>query len=173
METITPTAKTLSDASMFAKTILKSWELQVNRLTDLFNSVNDEILARDTATGRNSGVYLLGHLVAVNDAMFPLLGLGSKLYPELEDAFIKSPDKSGLEYPSVADLRKYWSDVSEKLTARFNSMAPDEWLSKHEAVSSEDFAKEPHRNKLNVVLSRTTHMSYHLGQLIYLRERVV
>ncbi|MEJ7643810.1 MAG: DinB family protein [Chryseolinea sp.] len=171
METITSTAKTLPEAAMFAKTILKSWDLQVNRLTDFFNSVNDEILARETATGRNSGIYLLGHLVAVNDGLFPLLGLGSKLYPELENAFVRSPDKSGLEYPSVEDLRKYWKDVSEKLTARFNAMAPAEWLSKHESVSSEDFLKEPHRNKLNVLVSRTTHMSYHLGQLIYLRER--
>jgi len=171
MEIITPTAKTSPEAAMFAKTILKSWELQVNRLTDFFNSVNDEILGRDTATGRNSGIYLLGHLVAVNDGLFPLLGLGNKLYPQLENAFIKSPDKSGLDYPSIQELKKYWIEVSEKLSARFNDMSPEEWLSKHESVSSEDFSREPHRNKLNVMVSRTTHMSYHLGQLNYLKER--
>jgi len=36
------------------------------------------------------------------------------------------------------------------------------------AVSDEDFSKEPHRNKLNVIINRTNHMSYHLGQLILL-----
>ena len=171
METTTASANTLPDAAMFAKTILKSWELQVNRLTEFFNNVNDEVLARETATGRNSGIYLLGHLVAVNDGMLPLLGFGDKLYPQLENPFIKSPDKSGLDYPSIQQLKQYWNDVSEKLSAHFQAMTPGEWLSKHVAVSNEDFAREPHRNKLNVIVSRTIHMSYHLGQLNYLKER--
>jgi hypothetical protein len=33
-------------------------------------------------------------------------------------------------------------------------------------VSDEDFAKDPGRNRLAVVPSRTNHMSYHLGQII-------
>jgi len=41
---------------------------------------------------------------------------------------------------------------------------PDEWFAKHSAVSAEDFAKEPHRNKLNILVNRTNHHSYHLGQ---------
>ena len=32
-------------------------------------------------------------------------------------------------------------------------------------VSDEDFAREPHRNKLNVLISQTNHLSYHPGQL--------
>ena len=32
-------------------------------------------------------------------------------------------------------------------------------------VSEEDFKKEPHRNKLNVMLSRVTHKASHLGQI--------
>jgi hypothetical protein len=171
METTTTDTNRLPEAAMFAKTILKSWELQGNRLTEFFNNATDEMLAKETATGRNSGIYLLGHLVAVNDAMFPLLGLGSKLYPHLENPFIKSPDKSGLDYPSISELKRYWGEVHEKLSARFRELSPAEWLSKHEAVSTEDFAKEPFRNKLNVMVSRTTHMSYHLGQLVYLKER--
>ena len=33
----------------------------------------------------------------------------------------------------------------------------------------EDFIKEPHRNKLNVLLTRTTHLAYHAGQLALLK----
>ena len=39
---------------------------------------------------------------------------------------------------------------------------------KHTAVSEEDFSKEPHRNKLNIVISRTSHLQYHTGQLVLL-----
>jgi hypothetical protein len=50
-------------------------------------------------------------------------------------------------------------------------MKADEWFNKHTAVSAEDFAKEPHRNKLNVIVNRTNHTSYHLGQLVYLVKK--
>lgn len=43
---------------------------------------------------------------------------------------------------------------------------------KHSAVSEEDFAKEPHRNKLNLLLNRTNHLSYHHGQLVFLKEKL-
>ena len=158
-----------SESALFARTIVKAWEIQVNRMTDFFDSMSDDDLLREVAPGRNTGVYLLGHLVAVNDAILPLLGLGDKLYPQLEKIFITSPDKSGLEFPPINDLRQYWSDVSEELMEHFVRLEPSEWLAKHAAVSAEDFAKEPHRNRLNVVISRTTHMHYHLGQLIQLR----
>ena len=35
---------------------------------------------------------------------------------------------------------------------------------KHASVSDEDFAKDPLRNRFSVLLSRTTHISFHLGQ---------
>jgi hypothetical protein len=32
-------------------------------------------------------------------------------------------------------------------------------------ISEQDFAKEPMRNKLNVLINRTNHLAYHYGQL--------
>jgi hypothetical protein len=72
--------------------------------------------------------------------------------------------------PSLADLRKYWNDVNETLASGFNSMQPHEWLQRHTSVSEEDFAKEPHRNRLNVLVSRTNHLSSHYGQLLFLKK---
>ena len=40
------------------------------------------------------------------------------------------------------------------------------WLERHAAVSEEDFAKDPSRNRFAVLLSRTNHLSYHLGQAV-------
>lgn len=146
--------------------VLNAWNGQVARAGKLFHSLSDEQLRAETAPGRNSGVYLLGHLTAVHDALFPLLGLGKKLYPQLEHPFIKSPDKSGLEIPGVTDLRNYWQEVNQGLGQHFDLLTAEEWLQKHTAVSDEDFAREPHRNRLNVLLSRMNH----LGQLVYLEK---
>ena len=78
---------------------LDPWNTHIARADKLFNDLSDEQLKEEVAPGRNSGIYLLGHLTAVHDALFPLLGLGEKLYPQLEDIFIKNPDKSGIEKP--------------------------------------------------------------------------
>lgn len=156
---------------LFIKMAVDAWNTQCTRLTKLFDALSDEQLATDTAPGRNTGIYLLGHLVAVTDGMLPLLGLGEKLYPQLEKLFITSPDKSGLEFPPVQELRKYWNEINAKLSAHITTTTADEWFTKHNAVSAEDFAKEPHRNKLNLLINRTNHNSYHLGQLIYLKPK--
>jgi hypothetical protein len=54
--------------------------------------------------------------------------------------------------------------VNSKLTSAFEEFTPLDWLKKHNAVSDEDFAKDPTRNRLAVLMSRTNHASYHSGQ---------
>ena len=122
----------------------------------------------DTAPGRNSGTYLIGHLITVSDGLFPLLGWGDRLFPKLENIFLKNPDKSGLETPSLSELKQCWKEVNAKINSHIGEMSADEWFTRHTAVSEEDFAKEPHRNKLNIIINRTNHTSSHLGQLVYL-----
>ena len=155
------------------KQLLDAWNGQLNRASKLFDELTDEQIQKKVAPGRNTGTYLLGHLVAVHDALFPLFGVGEKLYPQLEEAFIKNPDKSGLEKPSVKELKDYWNEVNRALENHFNKFTVDEWLQKHTAVSEEDFLKEPHRNRLNVLISRTNHLAYHLGQLAFLKKQLV
>ena len=155
---------------LIIKMALDPWNTQIRKADKLFNDLSDEQLEEEVATGRNSGIYLLGHLTAIHDALFPLLGLGVKLYPPLEDIFIKSPDKSGIEKPGTKELRNSWSEVNNKLSQHFNQLAAEEWFQKHNSVSEKDFEKEPHRNKLNVVLNRTNHLVYHLGQLAFLKK---
>jgi len=153
---------------LFVKMALSAWETQNTRLDKLLGTLSDEQLFSEVSPGRNSGIYILGHLTAINDALFPLLGWGERFYPQLENIFIKNSDKSGLEKPSPAEVRKYWKVVNAKLTEHIGQTQPEEWFAKHTTVSAEDFAKEPHRNKLNVLMGRTNHLSYHSGQLIFL-----
>jgi len=55
--------------------------------------------------------------------------------------------------------------VNEKLIAAFEGLRPEEWLERHDSISPEDFVKEPLRNRLAVLLSRTNHTATHEGQM--------
>jgi hypothetical protein len=155
--------------TLFIKPILDNWYGNITRTNDIFNGLTDEQLLHEVAPGKNRAIYLLGHLTAVHDRMLPLLNFGKQLHPEL-DTFITSPDKALNEMPSATDLRNSWKEVNETLASHFKSLSPDEWLQKHTSVSEEDFVKEPHRNRLSVLASRTNHLSYHLGQLVFLKK---
>ncbi len=160
---------TTTQEALIIKMTITSWDAQNKYLSKLLESLTDEQLQKEIAPGRNTGIYLLGHLIAVSDAMLPLLGFDERLFPALENVFIITPDKSGLEMPLVSELKENLEAVNAKLASAFQSCTADEWLSRHTAVSAEDFAKEPHRNKLNVVISRTNHMANHIGQLLLLK----
>jgi DinB superfamily len=144
------------------KLAFDAWLVQVNYASKLFEGLSDEQLQQQVAPGRNTGVYLLGHLVAVHDAMIPLLGVGERLYPEYEELFIKQPDNSGQPKPSTEVLRHAWTEVNKYLNNRLAGL--------HAAVSAEDFTTQPYRNKFNVLLSRTAHLANHIGQLIFLKN---
>src|SRR4051812_30565317 len=120
--------------TIFVKMVLSAWQTQNTRLNELLATLTDEQLSAETAPGRNTGIYLLGHFAATNDRLFTLLGLGERLHPELDEIFLDSPDKSGKQMPSIDELKKYWMDINSKLTDSFNNMQPNEWFMKHTAV---------------------------------------
>jgi hypothetical protein len=151
------------------KMIFDRWNSLIKNVDTFLSTTTDEQLQKEIAPGKNRGVYLLGHLIAVHDDMIPLLNLGDKLYPALYEPFIKSPDKAVSEIPSTKELREYWSRQNQVLTQKFESLQPDQWFEQHTSVSAEDFAKEPHRNKLNIIITRTNHLSYHTGQLVLIK----
>jgi len=161
-------AMTDSASQIFVTTALKSWNVWTGRAAKLFDSLSDEQMQAEIAPGKNRPYYLLGHLVAVDDAMIPQLRLGEPDYTHLRAPFIDSPDKAVTDPIPVAELRQAWKIVHEKLNAHFEQLSPSEWLERHSTVSEEDFAKEPHRNRLAILMSRTGHVSYHIGQLMLL-----
>ena len=156
----------MNQNQQFVSTVLATWKLVIDRANKSFDASSDEDLQREIAPGKNRVYYLLGHLVAVHDLMLPLLRVGDRLHPELDDEFLANPDRT---FPDrelkPAELRKAWTEVNTKLLAAIETLTPDQWLERHASVSEEDFAKEPHRNRLSVLLSRTTHVAYHHGQI--------
>jgi uncharacterized damage-inducible protein DinB len=155
----------MKNEELFASVAINSWKLVVGQLNKILSSLSDEELQKEVSPGRNRVLYLVGHLTAVHDRMFPLLGLGDRLHPGLDAEFIDNPDRHTAYGISPAELRKAWAEVNTRLTAAFEALRPEQWLERHTAVSEEDFKKEPHRNRLAVLMSRTNHASFHTGQI--------
>lgn len=152
------------------KMVFDRWYASIKNCSDLLNSLTDEQLQKDIAPGKNRGIYLLGHLIAVHDDILVLLNMGDKLYPELYEPFLKSPDKTFAQITPAKELRTYWAKQCEVLKQKFEGLKSANWFEKHTAVSAEDFIKEPHRNKLNIMITRTAHLAYHIGQLVLLKQ---
>jgi DinB superfamily len=143
---------------------VNSWKSTVERADRIFSPLNEEQLQKEVAPGKNRLIYLWGHLTAVHDRMLPLLGLGERLHPEFDPLFLTNPDRTIAKLPAAEEIKKSWNDVNGKLSAGFASLSPAQWLEKHGSVSEEDFAKDPSRNRFAILLSRTSHIAFHVGQ---------
>jgi hypothetical protein len=158
----------MTSATLFVRMVIDRWNGSIANLDKHLNALSDQQLQQEIAPGKNRGTYILGHLIAVHDDMFKLLYIGEKMFPGLQEPFIKLADKTTSQMPSASELRTFWNQQCEVLNKKFEKMTPEQWFEKHAAVSEEDFSKEPHRNKLNIVISRTSHLQYHTGQLVLL-----
>jgi len=147
------------------KVAINSWRLVVERADKIFSRLTEDQLLSEVAPGKNRVIYLWGHLIAIHDAMFSILGLGPRLHPDFDAIFVDNSDRAVTEIPSAGQLKQYWDEVNGRLLSQFENLSADEWLLRHRAMSEEDYAKDPTRNRLAVLLSRTNHLSHHLGHL--------
>jgi len=145
---------------------LKVWKAQIERADKLFGTLSSEEVLQEIAPGRNRLLYLWGHLTAIHDRMLPLLAIGERLHPEFDVAFVSNPDKTQADIPSHEQVRRAWNAVNGELGKGFEKMSWSDWAQRHSAVSEEDFAKDASRNRFSILLSRTNHLAYHLGQAV-------
>src|SRR6201996_2628822 len=110
---------TTSQQDIFVTTGLHTWEQSIKRATGFFDKCSDEDLLQPIVPGKNRVIYLLGHLAAIHDRMFPLLDLGDRLFPHLDELFLTNPDNSQAAYPAVHELRNAWNTVNTRLTEQF------------------------------------------------------
>lgn len=149
-----------------AATALRAWSIYLERAQTFFFALDDEQLQKEISPGRNRLIYLFGHLIAAHDAILPVLGLGDRLHPELDAPFLTNPDRSIAPLPSRAELQRMWTEVHTALSEGFARLAPADWLQRPTLVSDADFAANPLRNRLSVMLTRIAHMASHLGQAV-------
>jgi hypothetical protein len=150
---------------------LRGWKSNVERVDKLFGTLSAEQLEQQAAPGKNRLIYLWGHLTAVNDGLLPLLGIGKRLHPELDAMFVSTPDRSAELTVTAQTLKSAWDKINRKLWEGFSKFSPADWVGRHTAVSEEEFKREPNRNKFTVLLGRTAHMSYHVGQAMLARPK--
>jgi hypothetical protein len=159
----------MTNDELLASAAVQSWKLILGRFDKTIAALSDSDFQKRVAPERNRLYYLLGHLTAVHDRMLPLLLIGDRQHAELDEPFIANPDGTLGDPVSVPDLRKAWTETNNQLTAAFEGFSPQDWLHKHSSVSDADFAADPTRNRLAVVLSRTNHLSFHTGQIILVK----
>ena len=143
---------------------LRNWRSNVDRAGKLFGNLSQDQLLQEVALGKNRLIYLWGHLTAFHDALIPLLGFGSRIRPELDLMFVSNPDRTVPTILLGEDLKIIWQETGEILWTGFSRLSIADWLQKHAAVTEEDFLREPHRNRFTLLLGRTAHIAYHLGQ---------
>jgi crotonobetainyl-CoA:carnitine CoA-transferase CaiB-like acyl-CoA transferase len=144
---------------------LLQWTTYNTRMQKVFDSIDDKRYFEPIAEGSNSPSWILGHLVETEDNLLVLFGIRERLYPDLKDIYHHKRESNQTGHLSKDELVKRWKAVSAELDKAFKSWSESNWMGRHNAVSEEDFRKEPHRNKLNVMLSRVGHKASHLGQV--------
>lgn len=156
----------------FVDSALRGWKSNVDRADELFGALSQGQLEQEVAPGKNRLIYLWGHLAAVNDGLLPLLGIGARLHPEFDAMFLSNPDKSVQLSVSGQLLKAAWHEINQKLWEGISKFSAEDWAQRHTAVSEEDFKREPHRNRFTVLLGRTAHLAYHVGQATLARPKV-
>jgi uncharacterized damage-inducible protein DinB len=156
----------MTNEQIFIDMALKAWNVQISRADKFFNAVADADFTKEIAPGKNRIVYLLGHLITVNEGMISLFSLGERSYQAWDEAYIKNPDRVITNTPDLAALKNAWKESNERLNSLFAKMSVENWFGRHTSMTDEDLVKEPSRNKLSVLLNRTSHVAYHLGQLV-------
>lgn len=166
---VTPKPTIMEQSRLLVDMALKVWHQQIGRAEKYFDAKSDEDLEKEVAPGKNRLIYLYGHLTASNDQMNKLFGFGPLMYPSFDEPFHSKPDRA-LPLPPVSEIRKAWKETHQALAVNFAKLSVSEWLDKHTAMTAEDLAKEPTRNKLSVLYSRTNHVAYHMGQMVLVKS---
>ena len=144
------------------------WDTYNNRMEKIFKTINKEAYNTAIVPQGNSPSWLMGHLVDTDDKLLELFGIRERMFPELSTIYHHDKSTNQKGHLSKEEVLEKWNVILTELNRAFKSWNENDWLSRHTAVSEEDFKKEPHRNRLNVMLSRVTHKASHLGQIAML-----
>src|SRR5437773_10037301 len=112
---------------IMVKMVLDAWYSKIKEANDIFDNLTDEQLKNEVSPNRNRGIYLLRHLTATHDAMLPLLNLGDRLYPQLDESFVDNADRSKTPTTSANELRAYWKNINATLADHFNKLSTEAW----------------------------------------------
>ena len=90
---------------LLSQTVLNSWKSVNQRVSALIAKLSEKQIQDEIATGRNRALYIVGHLTAVSDRMFPLLGVGERRFPNLDSVYLEHPDRTEADPLAPADRK--------------------------------------------------------------------
>jgi hypothetical protein len=155
----------MDQQQIFVQIGFASWNLQITRAEKVFSAFTDEQFYQQVAPGKNRIIYLYGHLATYHDALKETLGIGKCSKPELAAYFLQNPDDYQSTPLPLVELKAYWQSVHAELAELFLNLPAAEWFKRHNAMTDGEFAKDPTRNRLSVLLNRANHVAYHTGQV--------
>ena len=147
---------------------LIQWDSYNSRMQKLLDTISEEDFHKPIVKDGNSPSWLLGHLADTDDTLFELFGIQKRMFPDLTKIYHHERGANQSGHLTKEELSVKWKAIIEELNLAIKNYSEQDWLSRHMVVSEEDFKKGPHRNKLNVMLSRVTHKASHLGQIALL-----
>ena len=159
----------MSDTERMILLALRSWNQVIGRLDQALLTLTEEQLERQVAPEKSRLIYLLGHLTVTHDIMRVLLQAVDRFYPQLDRIFFDNPDQSQSREVSASLLKSAGTEVHRSLTNEMLKFSGEEWLERHTAESEADFQQDPTRNRIAILLSRTNHASFHLGQIVLVK----
>ena len=142
---------------------LEQFDIMVGWIDQHLNALSDNELEAEISPGRNTGIWVLGHLIASMDDIGLYLSNADKDYKDYWELFGPgSKGTSDKQYPSVTDMREKWIKVNEKAKKIIAALPEEELQNNHNNTSDKtDFYK----TKQRVIDCWILHQMYHAGHL--------
>jgi len=131
------------------------------------DKLDDNDWKEDIISGRNHGVWLLGHMIASDDDLSLFINKEPMLFPEYQNLFAQGSTCLSLDnYPSLDTLKHRWKAVCEKNHKIYSELRDENLDEEHHG--DEEFVK----TKEDVISHWLIHQQYHSGQLGILVAKV-
>jgi hypothetical protein len=154
--------KTRSDLLRLQHKVMIDW------VEMYLDAVSDEEFKIEVVPGRNTGVWILGHLIVSDDDLSLYITKEPILFPELQTTFKQGSSKQDPEtYPSVSELRQKWKSVCAKNDKLFNELN-DEILDQYHEMIQGDPEADYFKTKERVLVNWTFHQIHMAGELALL-----
>ncbi len=131
--------------------------------TTFKDMTEDDLLVRPDGKG-NSIQFIAGHVAASRFVLANTLGVPDEC-PWSEPFARGAAVKDAAEYPSIAEIRQVWGEISEKLMKRLGELTEEDIAKK-----SPDSYPVSDDTICGVIAFLSLHESFHMGQFSYVRR---
>jgi len=156
--------------NLLAKKFYQQYLTMIEWVNIYVDMLTDEEYEMELSSGKNHGVWILGHMITSDDDFSYYMGKGNYLFPEYQELFGQASKLRPVkDYPSVSILKEQWKSVCEKNKKIYESLSDYEFEEVPENMTDE--MKNYFLSKGKVVMAWQLHQMCHAGQLGILVSR--